>query len=280
MMLFVQALFLLAILAPPQNPYVGAQECAVCHEDISRAFRANPHTNTEQKCEACHGPGREHAESADIETIRSFRTLSPQKTSATCLACHQKEDVQSNRLFDVHSRQAVSCTSCHSIHTSYVETPLLEKPVNSLCATCHLAQRLRFDWPFTHKLSVGAMNCVNCHTPHGAALPIRVQMRTSHSNENGCYTCHGDVRGPFTFEHMPVKVEGCSACHEPHGSANPRMLIRNEVRQLCLECHTNSASAFGGTPPAFHDLRSDRFRNCTICHTKIHGSQTSRALLR
>lgn len=70
------------------------------------------------------------------------------------------------------------------------------------------------------------------------------------------------------------------------------MLTRNEVRFTCLECHSNlgtiSASAtsnsqpapLGGVPPAFHDLRNPRFRNCTICHVKIHGSHADRDFLR
>ena len=63
------------------------------------------------------------------------------------------------------------------------------------------------------------------------------------ANEPGCFNCHGDKRGPFTFEHAPVRFEGCQACHEPHGSANPRMLTRANVRFVCLECHANLPSA-------------------------------------
>ena len=106
------------------------------------------------------------------------------------------------------------------------------------------------------------------------------------ANEAGCYKCHGDKRGPFTFDHAPVRFEGCNTCHEPHGSANPRALIRHEVRLVCLECHANlpgpSAAnrAMGVVPPAFHDLRSPQYQNCTICHQKVHGSYTDRYLIR
>ena len=90
----------------------------------------------------------------------------------------------------------------------------------------------------------------------------------------GCFRCHGDKRGPFTFEHAPVRFEGCTSCHEPHGSVNPRMLTRGKVEQTCLECRANlpgsrATNAPGGvTPPAFHNLNSSRFQNCTICHRK------------
>jgi DmsE family decaheme c-type cytochrome len=143
---------------------------------------------------------------------------------------------------------------------------------------------LSFQRPYGHKLPQGAMSCVDCHDPHGSVLPKSIQ--TFAANDKGCFKCHGDKRGPFTFEHAPVKLEGCNACHEPHGSANPRMLVRQEVRLVCLDCHSNlpvpkpSNAAIGVTPPAFHDIRNPRFRNCTICHNKVHGSYVNRDFLK
>ena len=72
------------------------------------------------------------------------------------------------------------------------------------------------------------MSCVDCHNPHGSTRPAMTQ--TFAANEPGCFNCHGDKRGPFTFEHAPVRFEGCATCHEPHGSANPRMLARQDLR--------------------------------------------------
>ena len=102
------------------------------------------------------------------------------------------------------------------------------------------------------------MSCVDCHNPHGSIRPAMTQ--AFGANEPGCLNCHGDKRGPFTFEHGPVRFEGCAACHEPHGSANPRMLTRQDVRFVCLECHANLPTAnttgtIGVVPPSFHDLR-------------------------
>ncbi len=129
------------------------------------------------------------------------------------------------------------------------------------------------------------MTCVDCHNPHGAFKPGLMQ--TASANGPGCYQCHGDKRGPFTFEHAPVREEGCGICHSPHGSTNAKMLIREcEVRLVCLECHANlpgvnsKSPVTGVVPPAFHDLTSPRYRNCTVCHQKIHGSHVDRNLLR
>lgn len=136
------------------------------------------------------------------------------------------------------------------------------------------------------------MSCVDCHNPHAEFLPKMV--RTVVANEPSCLKCHANLRGPFTFSHPPVEVEGCWQCHEPHGSANPRMLVRAEVRFVCLECHANASvplrgtaangaaqvDAVGGMPPAFHNLSNPRFRNCTVCHVKIHGSYVDDTLER
>lgn len=264
----------------------GSEACATCHEDLALSFKKNDHQKLEtargrppgQACESCHGPGSEHVDTLEISTIRSFKSLAPQASQGACLDCHAKEGTHANRLFDTHTRRAVTCTQCHSIHGASESTHLLARPTHELCGSCHATERAAFERPFSHRLRQGAMTCVDCHAPHGS--PLSVQTRSSHVNQATCVSCHGDKRGPFAFEHMPAKVGDCASCHEVHGSFNPRMLVRHEARQVCLECHTNSTAAFGRTPPAFHDLRSDRIRNCTICHTKIHGSHISRALLR
>jgi hypothetical protein len=65
------------------------------------------------------------------------------------------------------------------------------------------------------------------------------------------------------------------------------MLIRHEVRFVCMECHSNlpvpqpsANSNLGTVGPAIHDLRSPRFQNCTVCHQKVHGSYVDRALFK
>jgi DmsE family decaheme c-type cytochrome len=187
------------------------------------------------------------------------------------------------RIQGAHGKNQVGCTACHAVHRLGPAglVPRKAAAVNEQCASCHTTVWAQFQRPYKHRLPEGAMSCVGCHNPHGSFLPRSIQ--TVSGNEPGCFKCHGDKRGPFTFEHAPVRLEGCWTCHEPHGSANPRMLVRQDVRFVCLECHANRltpAPALGVVPPAFHDLRNPRFRNCTICHIKIHGSHVDGAFLR
>jgi DmsE family decaheme c-type cytochrome len=104
-------------------------------------------------------------------------------------------------------------------------------------------------------------------------------------NEEPCMKCHSDKRGPFAFEHPAVRVDGCESCHMPHGSTNARLLRRPVVFTLCLECH-NGAGNFGRQgdgirlQSASHNMADPRFRNCTACHVRIHGSNSSEYFLR
>jgi DmsE family decaheme c-type cytochrome len=105
------------------------------------------------------------------------------------------------------------------------------------------------------------------------------------NNEEPCLKCHVEYRGPFQFEHAAVRVDGCEACHSPHGSTNAKLLKRPVVYALCLECH-NGAPGFGrsgeGVPTqsSSHNMADPRFRNCTACHVRIHGSNSDSRFLR
>ena len=280
----------------PNKPadYVGSEMCQTCHEDIYKAFQKNPHHQVEtdkkrgwenRACESCHGPAGKHVESLSAADIRQPAKLNAAETDRICLTCHQNQPTHTGRINSSHAKNQVSCVACHSVHKNGPEGMVVRKPtaINELCAGCHTPVWASFQRPYKHPLREGAMSCVDCHNPHGSFLP---QMRqTSRGNEPGCFNCHGEKAGPFVFPHAAVNLEGCGACHQPHGSANPRMLTRPEVRFVCLECHANTAtpipaSTLGTVPPAFHDLRSPRFQNCTLCHQKVHGSYINRDFLK
>jgi DmsE family decaheme c-type cytochrome len=282
--------------APTPPPgYAGSEICASCHEDLARAFAANPHhaAETDKKrgwqgraCEACHGPAQKHTESASAEDIRNPAKLTASATNKICLTCHLGQPTLAGHLQSSHARNQVACTTCHKIHANGPAglVPQGAEAINTQCATCHLGVVAQFQKPYHHRVPEDAMSCVDCHNPHGSIRPAMT--RSFAANEPGCLNCHGDKRGPFTFEHPVMRYEGCGACHEPHGSANPRMLTRPVVQQVCLECHAYLPNAVatrgvaGVVPPSFHDLRSPRFQNCTVCHQKIHGSHVDRNLLR
>jgi len=277
--------------------FVGSAVCQTCHEDTFNAFQKNAHevVETDKKrgwankaCESCHGPGSKHADSADAAEIRQPAKLKAGQTDRICLTCHQNQSTHVGRINSSHAKDQVSCVACHAVHSNgpHGLVPRKLTEVNALCAGCHAEVWASFQRPFKHRLPEGAMSCVDCHNPHGGSILARA-FQTTKANEPGCFKCHGDKAGPFAFEHAPVRLEGCTACHQPHGSSNPRMLTRPDVRFVCMECHSNLPAptapanhTLGTAPPAFHDLLSPRFQNCTLCHQKVHGSYANRAFLK
>jgi len=282
--------------------YAGSQACKMCHEEIYNSFVKTPHFAVEtnksrgwaaMSCESCHGPGAKHAESGDAKEIRQPAKLATLEADRTCLACHLNYTARFGRIMAGHAKETVGCPQCHTVHGAAGKKLVVRKAsdINAQCAACHLSVWAAFQKPYKHRLPEGAMSCTNCHNPHSSNMPQ--SMRVAFGNEPTCFQCHGDKRGPFVFEHAPVRFEGCPACHEPHGSANPRMLTRHEVRLVCFECHSNNPprpvatppstarmNNLGQTPPAFHDLRSPRYQNCTVCHVKVHGSYVDRTFER
>ena len=258
--------------------YVGSETCKACHEDIYNGWEKTPHWKTtldarggpsKQGCEGCHGPGAAHvAGGGAVSKIFIFKDHSTKEINDRCLTCHAGGTEHMNAINSVHTKNDVSCVSCHSPHHAKEAEFLLVKSQPELCYSCHLQQKPQFDMPFHHRVNEGLIQCSDCHNPHGTVAAK--QVRTSAAQDAVCYTCHADKRGPFVFEHEPIKVEGCESCHNPHGSPNPHMLKMSNVNLLCLSCHTTSFTNAVGAP-SFHN-QAAQYQACTLCHAQVHGS--------
>lgn len=281
--------------------YVGSQVCRSCHPDIWLNFFRNPHFKSiasgkeppeRTGCEGCHGPGARHVEArGGKQNIRAFSLLEPQGVLEACLDCHAREISRGAIRRSSHTLADIVCTNCHSIHRSPVPQFLLARRQTDLCYECHAEVRAQFSLPSKHRVNEGTVKCTDCHNPHGAQAPtwrmgLRPRMvEVAQANEQPCLRCHTDKRGPFAFEHAAVRVDGCEACHAPHGSMNARLLRRPVVFTLCLECH-NGAGEFGRQgdgvrlTSASHNMADPRYQNCTGCHLRIHGSNSSPLFLR
>ena len=283
--------------AAPPSGYVGSNACKTCHADVWFSFYRNPHFRSiasgkeppeRTGCEGCHGPAQAHvAARGGKSTIpRAFSLLTPGQVLDACLNCHAPDFEKANIRRSEHTQNDVACTSCHSIHHSPTPKYLLAKKQSELCYSCHAGIRAQFEMPSKHRVNEGFMECTDCHNPHGAfAATWRMtdrprMMEPASDNEAPCLKCHADKRGPFVYEHPPVRVEGCETCHSPHGSMNARLLRRPVVFTLCLSCH-NGAPQFGTrnagediTSPT-HNLLDPRYQKCTTCHVRIHRTNSS-----
>jgi DmsE family decaheme c-type cytochrome len=284
--------------------YVGSETCAACHEDQFKSYSKTKHSKLAelaswkdkvQGCESCHGPGKAHVEGGGDKTkIINLKNLDSKAVSETCLACHAGKESHNNFRRGEHWRNNVGCTDCHTAHpgegnklaesgsmTLVKEQPdstMLKAGEPQLCLSCHSEQKSQFTKPFHHKVLEGTMKCSDCHNAHGGFETK--QTKLSIGADIACIKCHSDKQGPFVFEHAPAKLEGCTACHIPHGSSNPKMLKRPSVRQLCFECHTGITEELSPQAPSLHNQAQVRYQQCTVCHSAIHGSNSSNRFFR
>ena len=100
------------------------------------------------------------------------------------------------------------------------------------CFQCHKDRRAQMFRSSHMPMREGKMVCSDCHNPHGSTTEALLK---KDSINDVCYTCHAEKRGPFLFEHAPVR-ENCLNCHDPHGSVNEFSLKLSRPR-LCFECH-------------------------------------------
>jgi predicted CXXCH cytochrome family protein len=230
--------------------------------------------------------------------IISFKNKNSKLISETCLGCHAGKEEHNNFRRGEHWRNNIGCTDCHTAHGSKTEmakadsitflgrassqnppVAMLKAHEQQLCIGCHTETKAQFTKPFHHKVLEGTMKCSDCHNPHGGFE--QKQTKLTMGIDAACIKCHSDKQGPFVYEHAPLKIEGCATCHMPHGTSNPKMLKRPQVRQLCLECHSGITDQLSDGPSGGpHSQTSIRSQNCTVCHSSIHGSNTSSTFFR
>ena len=276
--------------APPSPQGWTAEECRTCHEKAENpSFLHSKHAGLERSCATCHDGVAEHYKaqtSGQTAPAPTLKTKTAQQLNTLCLGCHEKAN-QASFLSSMHARRNVACTSCHSVHAFKSDHAQLKTRVDSeTCFTCHKGERARSLRTSHHPVREGKMACSSCHNPHEG---VRPKMIKADSTNELCYTCHAEKRGPFLFEHAPVK-EDCISCHEPHGSNHMRMLTQ-KMPNLCWNCHLTGSGHFGsgdnystelgarvaptGAPSGYPTANS-RFveKSCKNCHINVHGSNS------
>jgi DmsE family decaheme c-type cytochrome len=245
------------------------QICAGCHEESMAAYQHTEHARIfeygpkgaleARDCEACHGPRSEHVENPDAGLA-----MTGEHYSAVCLQCHNGGD----RLYwqsSLHNAAHVNCTSCHTVMEKKSNRALLaaaDEP--AVCYSCHTNVRAQMQKSYHHPVREGRIDCSGCHNVHGS--PGRGMLAKGTVNET-CYSCHQEKRGPFLWEHPPVR-ENCLNCHEPHGSNNRDLQITQGAAQ-CVTCHQ-----YGGhiNQYRYNRVSTPYGKGCVNCHLAVHGS--------
>lgn len=278
-------LFVTAGMAPSIGAAVPNDVCADCHE-VAEEFHATPHgtylsgssTWADNSCESCHGSAVAHIEDGDPEKIINPADTDQFGGSLLCLTCHDNHTFD-EWSFSAHNIADVGCSSCHVVHEKGVSS--LKKSDPELCYDCHTDIRHATYLPSRHPIAEGKMVCGDCHNVHGG----QTQFQQTSSTRELCFTCHGEIEGPYVYEHAPVN-EDCMICHSPHGTVADKLLKQTEPA-LCLNCHAMHfhATVVGSDgpfqPPADSTINvmstpdgweRGMLTKCTQCHNGVHGS--------
>lgn len=254
---------------------VNPAECLACHETaFSSAFKHSQHAGLEQSCGSCHAGAADHAKAMMEGTtapIPSVKGLKAADLNQTCLECHEKGN-QANWAGGVHDRRGLSCTSCHGVHEFKSTRAQLKAPRDSEgCFSCHASIRAKTLRTSHHPVREGRLECASCHNPHDSTKP---KMIKADWITDQCLTCHTEKRGPFLWEHAPVR-ENCATCHDPHGSNHDKMLVAKQPF-LCQRCHLNTrhpGTLYDGVNTVGGPNVSNRAveHACKNCHQNVHG---------
>ncbi len=194
------------------------------------------------QCEACHGPGSQHAEHPNFVEAKVDR--SPE----LCGECHIRDAVESVNAkggFIKHHEQyeelfaskkhSMRCIDCHDPHKSvlYSDADLEEAPAEPInpdggirisCTTCHVG----FDSNQKSNYMQNNLACVDCHMPRivksaqGDAAQYSGDIRTHFFHINTAegmsqFTADGSEAEPFVTLDFSCKV-----CHRADGSASDK----------------------------------------------------------
>jgi predicted CXXCH cytochrome family protein len=204
-----------------------------------------------------------------------------------CVDCH----AELCRVFPMspHARvlgdgEGRGCESCHGPGSRHVEVGggkgrFIVNPGRNpaACYSCHVQVEAEFHLPKHHPVPEGAMNCSQCHDPHGTAMLKPGRGLAMPKQSESCVECHREEGRMHVFEHEALR-EGCTTCHQPHGSAHAKLLVERDAN-LCLKCHaqvpvagTAGVEIYIGKVPHAANLRLGGCWSAG-CHTAVHGSQ-------
>ncbi|MCK7496457.1 MAG: hypothetical protein MZW92_40295 [Comamonadaceae bacterium] len=197
----------------------------------ARAFAAQPPAGTGD-CESCHGPRSKH-----VENPTSELAIDPASRGAVgdLPASATKAGRGSAGRPARTTPTTCSCTSCHTVMSKQSERALLTK-------------RDRGRDPATPATPRSARSSTRCRTTRCAKAGWTARAATtctgrkpgaadaSPRRTTRCFTCHAEKRGPFVWEHAPVREELRERATTPHGS-NQRTLLTSKDPFLCLSCH-------------------------------------------
>ena len=275
-------------------PHSPAEEgaCDSCHKETSEQHKFGFVTDKASLCYECHEQYEGDSQHAPVSQGRCTDCHDPHGSEAAfllkapttaklCEACHAKI---TQRKY-LHGPAATgTCNICHTPHASD-HAGLLVAENRALCVTCHTTIDARIN-AGTHQHGPVMGECISCHDAHGGDNRMNLKMTPPEL----CIDCHdgiGDIIDEATVKHDAVTTgTACLGCHDAHVS-NVELLLLMEPMDLCLSCHNKKVKSGEVELVDIAKLLKDnpdhhgpiREKNCTACHSDVHGGRYFRLLL-
>jgi len=205
-------------------------------------------------CEACHGPGREHAlNGGDVGKIVSS------KESDICGQCHGGND-------------GLTGGNMMSDGTKWVvgfRPGMILSQIDGLQLTPVDPEKI----PPDADLSVNHLRNYNMWKASGHAKALTRIINNEHATAE-CYGCHSAEGLAAKLQDKTVDLNqkdgfntlSCVACHDSHNSDHPHQLIADS-QKLCTTCHTQDDILKGRAVAGIEETRTYHSEiECVSCH--------------
>jgi formate dehydrogenase gamma subunit len=214
----------------------------------------------QEQCETCHGPNGMKPWPADHAG----------RPNESCTVCHLPGPTP--------EPGATTGSGGATGGASAIPHPI-EGDTYANCATCHGLGQMK-PFPENHA-AFPADSCTGCHQPadSGGTPEARTTPEASGTDSTGgatagpsaiphpiegdtyanCATCHAvGALKPFPENHANFAQDTCTGCHQPADSGSGSGSGSGAAG--------GSTTAAASAIPANHDLTSDAFKDCIVCH--------------
>ncbi len=236
----------------PDAAYDWGQNCAYCHVTGYDAETGGWEEDGVQ-CEACHGPGEDHFDTADDagsrpdddELIDIRASINPATDPQVCGQCHSRGTGVSGQPFPVGYYPGMMLSDFWTLY------PMDDSAYWYPTGHARQANMQYNEWLSDgHAASVTALRdsgaqveafCLTCHSADYNTTAQQIAAVEAGDRE-------GNAPDPVTGATAQYGVT-CITCHNPHleGGEQPAQLVA-EANAMCSDCHSNEAFlAAGGT---------------------------------
>lgn len=213
-------------------------DCAGCH---TTGFNVDSMSWSELSvgCEACHGPGSTHVETAralpegvdpmsdDVYALRS--TIVRTVDSAVCGQCHTR---------------GMSPDGAHPYPVGYVVGGPLDETMFIPASPVDGGDD--YWWPDGSERDYRQQYLALLTSKHGGTA--LATLRDSGHGSDNCMACHSTdfANQDRTFAQDAVTIDNaqfsitCVQCHSPHGDSTSDAMLAGEAYDLCVSCHTGT----------------------------------------